>query len=212
MQLDLDRQLRGIVGMIPLVLLQRRRLPQLLAEQELAVDQLDGGLRVVPQRREFAEVLGRRHALADRPALALVDPQHRRQPRRRQVAEAGQERRDDGPLAPPPAEPQVLRRIALRGCSHPSPRPSRPILGGDAVEGAGKLLAPGLRRAAQHGGDLGPRPPLGADRRLVAANQLGRCLLVAGANPQQELREGAIVGHGPVRGLASAAPATFVPP
>jgi hypothetical protein len=80
-QFNLDRELRGILGMIPLVLAQVRRLPQRLAEQELAVDHLEGGLRVVPQGREVTEITGGRDALADRPAFALVDPQRGRQPR-----------------------------------------------------------------------------------------------------------------------------------
>src|SRR5262249_13129106 len=33
----------------------------------------------------------------------------------------------------------------------------------DAVEGAGELPAPGLRGASEHGGDLGPLPPLSAE-------------------------------------------------
>ncbi len=47
MQLDLDCQPRGKVGMIALIVFQRRCFAQLLAEQELAVDQLDGGLKIV---------------------------------------------------------------------------------------------------------------------------------------------------------------------
>ena len=82
-QLDLDRQPPRILGMIPLVLAQVRHLPPFLAEQELAVDHLDGGLRVVAQGGEVAEIVGGPDALADRPALALVDPQRGRQPRGR---------------------------------------------------------------------------------------------------------------------------------
>src|SRR5262249_9198471 len=77
---------------------------------------LDGGFGIVPQRGEIAEVVGGKHALADGPALALVDPKRRRQPRGRECAEAGKECADVGVLTLPPLAPQEkFREGALFG-------------------------------------------------------------------------------------------------
>ena len=55
-ELDLEGQALRLLGKIPAIVIQGRRLPELLPEQPLPVDQLQGGLMIAPDRREFSEV------------------------------------------------------------------------------------------------------------------------------------------------------------
>jgi hypothetical protein len=107
---DLLLQAGGVGGETLYVALQLRGFPQLLTQQELAVDQLQRELEILAQVGVQSQVVLRRDSLAEPPALALVDEQGGGDLGRRGPREAGEEVADVGPLALPPELPQLLSR------------------------------------------------------------------------------------------------------
>jgi hypothetical protein len=76
---DLVAQRLGVLGEAAAVLVHVGALAEALAEEELAVDQVEGGLGAGGDGGVAAQVLLRRHPLARLPAPPLVRPQHGRQ-------------------------------------------------------------------------------------------------------------------------------------
>jgi hypothetical protein len=101
-QLDLLPQPVGVLGKAPLILLQRRRLLQLLAQQPLTINDLQCPFRLGFQGRETLEVIFGRHPFATLPAFVLIDAQQRHHLRRVERPEGFEELLDVGSLAVTP--------------------------------------------------------------------------------------------------------------
>ena len=110
-QSDLLLKHVGVLRETAAELLRVRPLAAALAQQKLAVDQIDRGLRVGPQSGVAAQVILGGDALAGLPALPLIDAQHHRQQAGGQRADRDQKGIHIGPLALVPQQPQPLGRI-----------------------------------------------------------------------------------------------------
>ena len=101
-QLDLLSQSGGVLWEPPQVFIQGRRLPQSLAEQKFAVDQLQGFFEVERQGRVHREVVLGRHSLSRLPARRLIGAQHGHDLSQTEAPSAGQEVAEVGLLPLPP--------------------------------------------------------------------------------------------------------------
>ena len=166
-QLELPADLRRILGKTLEVLFRRWGFTQFFAEEEFAVDDIEGGLAADEGGDDLQMRLGQ-HPLADLPALPLIDGEDGDDVGGLEFARVAKEGADIGLLAGTPEVAEADRRL-IEGGGRIVPRLASAIADlveskflGDASDGAGKLLAPSFGRAAHR--SRRPRPTRGPGR------------------------------------------------